>query len=171
MGIKEIREEKGITQKQMSEELGIPVRTLQDWEAGKRKPPAYVMSLILKASQDKSTECNVCTISTKDLLEAIKKAHDGINLDALSAISDAGIDTELLIKPKDTDPDYNSFIKVAETVGLDVEVTAKPSGKGTRITSGVLDDIAGRFGLKTSIRATFKPEMAEKLKDDEKTEK
>lgn len=53
--IKKMREEAGMTQKAFSDFFGIPVRTLQDWEAGFRKPPEYVVRLLpykLKAEWD-----------------------------------------------------------------------------------------------------------------------
>lgn len=53
--IKMLRKEAGMTQKMFSGFFGIPVRTLQDWEAGLRKPPEYVVRLLpykLKAEWD-----------------------------------------------------------------------------------------------------------------------
>ena len=44
--IKNMRKEAGMTQKMFSDFFGIPVRTLQDWEAGVRKPPEYVVRLL-----------------------------------------------------------------------------------------------------------------------------
>ena len=44
--IKELRESTGMSRKQFSEHTGIPVRTLEDWEAGRRKPPEYIPRLI-----------------------------------------------------------------------------------------------------------------------------
>ena len=35
-----------MTQKDFAEYFNIPVRTLQDWEHGKRIPPPYVVELI-----------------------------------------------------------------------------------------------------------------------------
>lgn len=40
--IKELRESIGLSRKEFSEHTGIPVRTLEDWEAGRRTPPEYV---------------------------------------------------------------------------------------------------------------------------------
>ena len=37
--IKELREGTGMSRKEFSEHTGIPVRTLEDWEAGRRTPP------------------------------------------------------------------------------------------------------------------------------------
>lgn len=45
--IKKMRKEAGMTPKAFSEFFGIPVRTLQDWEAGLRTPPDYVVRLFL----------------------------------------------------------------------------------------------------------------------------
>ena len=44
--IKELRESTGLTRKEFSEHIGIPVRTLEDWEAGRRTPPEYIPKLI-----------------------------------------------------------------------------------------------------------------------------
>lgn len=44
--IKEIRERSGLTQKQFSQKYNIPVDTLQNWEQGRRKCPAYVITLL-----------------------------------------------------------------------------------------------------------------------------
>lgn len=35
-----------LTQKQVSDCFDIPIRTLQDWEQGKRNPPEYVLKMI-----------------------------------------------------------------------------------------------------------------------------
>ena len=44
--IKELRESTGMSRKEFSEHTGIPVRTLEDWEAGRRTPPEYIPRLI-----------------------------------------------------------------------------------------------------------------------------
>lgn len=44
--IKELRESTGMTRKAFSGHTGIPVRTLEDWEAGRRRPPEYIPRLI-----------------------------------------------------------------------------------------------------------------------------
>ena len=44
--IKELRESINLSRKEFSEHVGIPVRTLEDWEAGRRTPPEYVPRLI-----------------------------------------------------------------------------------------------------------------------------
>ena len=44
--IKKLRESTGMSRKDFSEHTGIPVRTLEDWEAGRRTPPEYIPRLI-----------------------------------------------------------------------------------------------------------------------------
>lgn len=44
--IKELRKKTGYTQKQFGALLGIPMRTIQDWELGYRTPPEYVIDMI-----------------------------------------------------------------------------------------------------------------------------
>ena len=44
--IKELRESIGMSRKEFAEHTGIPVRTLEDWEAARRTPPEYIPRLI-----------------------------------------------------------------------------------------------------------------------------
>lgn len=44
--IKQLREKTGMNRKEFSEYTGIPVRTLEDWEAGRRTPPEYIPRLL-----------------------------------------------------------------------------------------------------------------------------
>ena len=44
--IKELRESIRMNRREFSEHTGIPVRTLEDWVAGRRTPPEYVPRLL-----------------------------------------------------------------------------------------------------------------------------
>ncbi len=44
--IRELRESINMSRREFSLHTGIPVRTLEDWEAGRRTPPEYVPRLI-----------------------------------------------------------------------------------------------------------------------------
>ena len=46
MTITEIRAISGLNKTKFAERYNIPYRTLQDWEAGKSKPPVYVLPLL-----------------------------------------------------------------------------------------------------------------------------
>ena len=43
---KAIREQSGMSRKDFSEWLGIPYRTMQEWELGRRSMPEYLLRLI-----------------------------------------------------------------------------------------------------------------------------
>ena len=44
--IRKIREQTGLSRKDFSIRIGIPLRTIEDWEAGRRRPPEYIPRLI-----------------------------------------------------------------------------------------------------------------------------
>ena len=44
--IRDLRERTGMNRKEFSEYTRIPVRTLEDWEAGRRTPPEYIPRLL-----------------------------------------------------------------------------------------------------------------------------
>lgn len=45
--IKEARLKANLTQENMAKKMSIPIRTIQDWEAGRRTPPEYVERLVI----------------------------------------------------------------------------------------------------------------------------
>lgn len=47
-----IREKTGLTQVRFAELLGVSVRTLQDWEQGRRAPSGAARTLLLIADRD-----------------------------------------------------------------------------------------------------------------------
>lgn len=44
--IREICEEYGLSQTELSKRFGIPLRTVQNWHGGVRIPPPYVVAMI-----------------------------------------------------------------------------------------------------------------------------
>ena len=71
--IRELRESTGMNRKEFSEHTGIPVRTLEDWEAGRRTPPEYIPRLI--AYQLKYEEL-LRKLSERDLDDSVEKGDD-----------------------------------------------------------------------------------------------
>lgn len=45
--LRTLRTEAGWKRPKMVERTGIPLRTIEDWESGKRVPPEYVQNLVL----------------------------------------------------------------------------------------------------------------------------
>ena len=54
--IKEARLEAGLTQQSLAESLEIPKRTIEEWESGRRNPPAYVEKLIIEKLESMGKE-------------------------------------------------------------------------------------------------------------------
>ena len=48
MTIKEICEKYNLRQTILARRFGIPLRTVQDWYAGRRIPPEYVVSMMVE---------------------------------------------------------------------------------------------------------------------------
>lgn len=53
---KMVREESGMNRKDFAEWLGIPYRTMQEWELGRRAMPKYVLDLISYKVQNEKKE-------------------------------------------------------------------------------------------------------------------
>ena len=73
MKIKEARKAAGLTQAGMSLELGIPKRTIEDWETEKRTPPMWVENLVIEKLQSlNKSEFNINSESVKNYAEICK---------------------------------------------------------------------------------------------------
>lgn len=46
--LKKIRKVLGLSQTAAAEYIGMPMRTLQEWEGGRQSPPDYVMNLVIE---------------------------------------------------------------------------------------------------------------------------
>lgn len=46
--LKELRKELGLSQAKFGEKFGIPVRTIQDWEYGKREIRSYIINMMYR---------------------------------------------------------------------------------------------------------------------------
>lgn len=56
---KKVREESGMNRKEFAEWLGIPYRTMQEWELGRRAMPKYVLDLIVYKVNNEKKEGNI----------------------------------------------------------------------------------------------------------------
>ena len=73
--IKEARQKAGLTQKQLATLTGIPKRTIEDWEGGRRKCPDYVTDMVLGKIKQKNILDNVVA-----MLEAVETADDVLDI-------------------------------------------------------------------------------------------
>lgn len=69
MNIKEIRETSGMSRAEFSRVYGIPLRTLENWEAGTRKCPDYLLNLIKRSAAEDSNVNISCY--DKDMLKEL----------------------------------------------------------------------------------------------------
>lgn len=46
--LKELRKELGLSQAKFAEKFSIPIRTIQDWEYGKREVRSYIVDMMHK---------------------------------------------------------------------------------------------------------------------------
>ena len=46
--LKELRKELGLSQAKFAERFGIPLRTIQDWEYGKREVRSYIVEMMCR---------------------------------------------------------------------------------------------------------------------------
>lgn len=79
MTIKEIRNITGLSQNKFSEKYGIPPRTIQDWEAGRRVPPEYVVKLLARCVMMDMEERKVYTADreTGTFIDEVSTIEEG----------------------------------------------------------------------------------------------
>lgn len=64
--IKEARQAAGLTQQGVTDTLGIPRRTLQDWESGKRTPPGWAEALVIEKLERIAQESQAARSTTTE---------------------------------------------------------------------------------------------------------
>lgn len=65
--IKELRQAMGMNRREFCDYFGIPYRTVQDWEAGKREMPEYVFRLMLYKAEMERLSGNASTLDIEQL--------------------------------------------------------------------------------------------------------
>lgn len=84
--IKSERIRLGITQKKMSELIGIPQRTIEDWEAGRRKCPDYVERLVLEKLEQTFDHPDYKAV-LEDLLDCLERDMKYLKTDEAKTIT------------------------------------------------------------------------------------
>ena len=64
--IKEARQAAGLSQQGVTDTLGIPRRTLQDWESGKRTPPSWAEALVVEKLERIAQEIHAARPTTAE---------------------------------------------------------------------------------------------------------
>lgn len=74
--IKDARQLAGLTQQAMADLFGIPKRTIENWEAGLRKPPMYVEKLIVEKLEGLLLKNTI--ENREDIINKIKSASNDV---------------------------------------------------------------------------------------------
>lgn len=69
MTIKEICQKHGLTQAALAKRFGIPLRTVEQWCAGRRQAPPYVVAMIEQILEQERAKCEVA----KEIFAEIQK--------------------------------------------------------------------------------------------------
>lgn len=72
MKIKEVRTDAGLTQKQFSELLEIPIDVVKSWDSGRRSPPEWVEKLIIEKIERMTRGMNKVKWNEEKIKEAAK---------------------------------------------------------------------------------------------------
>lgn len=52
MTLREFREDRGVSREMLCIHTGVPYKSLQNWETGRRKAPKYLIDLLKRAIDD-----------------------------------------------------------------------------------------------------------------------
>ncbi len=128
--IKDARAEYGITQKELSEMTKIPLRTIENWESGKRKPSPWVENLVYSyLKQYPKNKYGIIT-ETKGIydIEQIKEALLPLTLK---------YDISLIIL-------YGSYAEGKPKPLSDIDLVVDGNIKGMKFF-GLLEDVTSAF--------------------------
>lgn len=86
--VKELRGLSGLSQSQFSKEFNIPIRTLQKWESGDRKPPDYIVELVCESLLYRGLlePCDVFGKENNDMINETLKTYFGTTVEELNTI-------------------------------------------------------------------------------------
>ena len=91
MTVKEMRAKTGLSQAQFAKLLGIPKRTIENWESGRRTPPVYVLEMLQRAithfrprTEEQVLSEPLTVVDLKHMCDALIKEGRGENLVYLS---------------------------------------------------------------------------------------
>lgn len=128
--IKETRAEYHITQKELSEITDIPIRTIENWESGKRKPSPWVEKMIIENLRNKPhNEHGI--ITDKKGYYTIRQIRDLL----LPLTFEYEIDRFIL---------FGSYSKGEQDEGSDIDLVVDGSIRGLNFF-GLLEDITNLF--------------------------
>lgn len=130
--IKEYRTKTNMTQSDLSDYLGIPTRTIEDWEAGKRNPAPWAEELIIRQLEELIHPClmkkllnNFSDLAYEKLLpenynvffDSRNFSHDDYFKIIHDEMAKIGVeDSDYEYCPKSIDPNYLENVRAGREV-------------------------------------------------------
>lgn len=130
--IKEYRTKTNMTQSDLSDYLGIPTRTIEDWEAGKRNPAPWAEKLIIRQLEELIHPClikkllnNFSDLAYEKLLpenynvfsDSRNFSHDDYFKIIHDEMAKIGVeDSDYEYCPKSIDPNYLENVRAGREV-------------------------------------------------------
>lgn len=130
--IKEYRTKTNMTQSDLSDYLGIPTRTIEDWEAGKRNPAPWAEELIIRQLEELIHPClmkkllnNFSDLAYEKLLQenynvfsdSRNFSHDDYFKIIHDEMAKIGVeDSDYEYCPKSIDPNYLENVRAGREV-------------------------------------------------------
>jgi predicted nucleotidyltransferase len=128
--IKEARAEYRITQKELSEITDIPLRTIENWESGKRTPSPWVEKMVYSYLKKYPKNKNGIITETKGMYE-VKQIRESLLPLTLKH------DIRLIIL-------YGSYSKGKQEPLSDIDLVVDGNIKGMKVF-GLLEDVTNTF--------------------------
>ena len=128
--IGKIREKTGLSQKRFAELLGVSVRTLQDWEQGRRTPSGAARTLLMIAAKE---DCVSFTRTGNEPGDDTRSIWAAIDIIAYVDLSDAFVTTDRLVsvnQPMDLLKQIEAAMDIAYGVDSDALWRAGPLSLG-----------------------------------------
>lgn len=149
--IKDLRDSVGMSQREFSEHVGISVRTIQDWEIGRRVPPDYVPRLLrYQLAYEKLCSRRSVLIAFFSGTSA-ENISDWFMFDKVALPSDKKEDVEILLN-KLSEKDYDYIIFIGQKPGITdaVKIETEAHGDVTLYSTadcGALSELFKRTGI------------------------
>jgi len=144
--IKELRNSLGMSQKEFSEHVGISVRTVQDWEMGRRVPPDYIPRLIrYQLAYEKL--CSQRSVLIAFFAEtSAESISNSFVYDKVALPGDKKEDVAILLN-KLRDKDYDYIICIGQKPGIKdaVKIETEAHGDITLHSTADCDSLSALF--------------------------
>lgn len=142
LSIKQLKKRSGMTNKELSQITGVPVRTVEGWSSGRTAPADYIINLIeyklINEGYINPLRFFVADLESDDVTIAIDKSDNAVIIDdSFFSYEEITADTLCeIIEKKSRLYECKSFQEISELLGAELKVQAlsEISGRIRKIT-------------------------------------